>query len=77
VGFNARGKSIHLIEVNSESKNVRGHGFEQSGLDDLSSLIVNSIEPMDVLTFCKRTWLSFFLGGRHGRSSPVKRKLGD
>ena len=61
VGFNARGKTIHLMEVNSQGKEVKGHFFEESGMHQLASHLLNSMEPMDILTFTRRSLLG--MGG--------------
>jgi hypothetical protein len=65
VGFNPRGKSIHLLEVNSQPKLVKGRHFEPSGMPELASAILNALEPMDVLTFTHRSFLGI---GAHSQS---------
>jgi hypothetical protein len=66
VGFNPRGKSIHLLEVNSQAKVVKGRHFEPAGMPDLASAILNALEPMDILTFTHRTFMGI---GAHAQSS--------
>mmetsp|Transcript_47369 Transcript_47369/g.60841 ORF Transcript_47369/g.60841 Transcript_47369/m.60841 type:complete len:338 (+) Transcript_47369:57-1070(+) len=72
IGFNPRGKSIHLLEVNSQPKSVKGREFGPTGMPQLASAILNSLEPMDILTFCHRNFLGLG-GGGGGESSSNKR----
>jgi len=72
VGFNARGKSVHLIEVNSQAKEVKGHYFEPVGMPQLASMILNALEPMDILTFTHRSMLGI---GAHVESNKKKRRM--
>ena len=65
VGFNPRGKSIHLLEVNSQEKTVKGRTFDASGMPELASAMLNALEPMDVLTFTHRSFLGI---GAHAHS---------
>jgi GTP-binding protein EngB required for normal cell division len=66
VGFNPRGKSMHLLEVNSQPKLVKGRHFEPAGMPELASAILNALEPMDVLTFTHRSFLGI---GAHAQSN--------
>ena len=68
VGFNPRGKSIHLIEVNSQEKMVKGRHFKPVGMPELASAILNSLEPIDILTFTHRSFLGIGAGGNSSSS---------
>jgi hypothetical protein len=65
VGFNPRGKSIHLLEVNSAEKQVKGRTFDATGMPELASALLNALEPMDILTFTHRSFLGI---GAHAHS---------
>ena len=43
------------------------HLFKSTGLEQLASLLLNALEPMDALTFCNRSFMG--IGG-----NPHKRR---
>jgi len=43
----------------------QGRHFDPTGMPDLASAILNALEPMDILTFCHRSFLGI---GAHNES---------
>eukprot|EP00937_MAST-01D_sp_MAST-1D-sp2_P002365 g2365.t1 len=66
VGANGRGRRVQLVEVNSVSKRIRGHLHSQSGLRELVSAVLSSLDPIDVLTFTASTLRGAVFGPQQG-----------
>ena len=67
VGANRRGRMVQLVEVNSQSKRVRGHMHPQCGIRELVGGILNALDPIDVLTFTSNTLRGAVFGGKRGK----------
>jgi hypothetical protein len=48
----------------------QGRHFDPTGMPDLASAILNALEPMDILTFCHRSFLGI---GAHTESNKRSR----
>ena len=53
--------------MNTQIQSVDKHLFKSTGLEQLASLLLNALEPMDALTFCNRSFMG--IGG-----NPHKRR---
>jgi len=66
VGTNAKGDQVEIVECNSQSKQVWGNVFAQSGVKDLISSLIDSLEPVDIINLTQLRW---FAVGRGGKST--------
>ena len=57
LGQNARNHTVHFIEVNTMTKTINGHKHASRGLPEFVSTLLTNLDPIDALTFTRRTFL--------------------
>jgi energy-coupling factor transporter ATP-binding protein EcfA2 len=57
LGPNARNHRVQVVEVNTQTKIVSGHRHPSRGLPELLSKLLSHLDPMDALTFTRRTFM--------------------
>lgn len=57
LGPNSRNHHVHFIEVNTQTKVVSGHRHPSRGLPEFVSTLLSNLDPIDALTFTRRTYM--------------------